>query len=141
MFDRVATPRIDIYDDKTNEYLGRVTFPVTPSVEDAFLNMVNNSRSPASFVVQDATFFPSSSNYDPPEIFKKYSRNAIIRAEFRDENSELWMPADIYVGLDALGRCNTLDDKYHFDTLEYSNIDIRDVRILPQGGSPQISST
>ena len=141
VFDRVAMPRIDIYDSKTNEFFGRVTFPVTSSVENAILGMINNAQSPGSFVVQDATFLPSSSSYVPPGIFTKYSRNAIIRAEFRDANSKLWMPADIYVSLDALGRGNIVEDKYHFDSLEYSNIHIQDMRVLPEGGSPQISST
>jgi len=140
VFDRVATPRIDIYDNITNEYYGRVTFLATPSVEGALLEMVNHARSPGSFVVQDATFFPSSSKYVPPGVFTKYSRNAIIRAEFRDENSRLWMPADIYVSFDALGRGDSYGDKYHFDSLEYSNIGIRNVNILPQGGSPQIGT-
>ncbi len=110
---------------KTNEYFGRVTFPITPSVESALLGIINNARNPGSVIVQDVTFFPSSIRYVPPGIFTKYSRNGIIRAEFRDENSNLWLPADIYVSFDALGRGNILGDKYHFDSIEYSNIGIQ----------------
>ena len=141
MFDKVALPRIDIYDNKTNEYFGRVTFPVTSNVENALLGMINTAQSPESFVVQDATFFPSSSNYVPPVLFVKYPRNVIIEALFRDANSKLWTPADIYGSLDAQARGYISGDIYHFDNIEYSNINIRDMRGLPQGGCPQISTT
>ena len=141
MFDRVATPRIDIYDSRTNEYYGRVTFSITPDVEHAILEMINNSTPPKSIMLQDVTFFPSSSRYVPPGLFVKYPRNGIIRAEFRDANSRLWMPADVYISFDAQARGNLSGDKYHFDSLEYSNIAIQDTRVLPQGGSPQISTT
>ena len=136
MFDKISTPRIDIYDNKTNEYYGRVTFAITPASERALLGMVNNASAPGSIVLQDVTFFPASSRYVPPGLFEKYSRNGIIRAEFRDKDSKLWMPVDIYVTLDAQAKGNLADDKYHFDVVEYSNIVIQNIRVLPQGGSP-----
>lgn len=136
MFDRVSTPRIEIYDNKTNEYYGRATFDITQDAERGLLGMINNAKAPSSIVLQNVTFFPSSSSYVPPGLFEKYTRNGIIRAEFRDADSKLWMPADIYVGLDAQARGNLLGDKYHFDNVEYSNFVIRNIRILPQGGSP-----
>jgi len=129
-------PRIDIYDNQTNEYYGRITFAITPDSERALLGMINNAIAPSSIVLQDVTFFPASSHYVPPGLFEKYSRNGIVRAEFRDEDSKLWMPADIYVTLDAQAKGNLAGDKYHFDVVEYSNIGIRNIRILPQGGSP-----
>ena len=141
MFDRVATPRIDIYDRTSNEYLGRAVFPVTPDVQSALLGMINNAIIPESIVLQDVTFLPSSSSYIPPGVFLKFPRNGIIRAEFRDANSKLWFPADIYLTFDAQARGNVSGDKYHFDSLQYTNIDIQDTKILPQGGSPQVSTT
>jgi len=141
MFDRVVAPRIDIYDRATNEYLGRATFPVTPSVESALLGMINNAAIPRSIMLEDVTFLPSSSRYVPPGVFLKFPRNGIIRAEFRDANSKLWIPADIYFTFDAQARGNAAGDKYHFDSLEYTNIGIQNIKILPQGGSPPISTT
>lgn len=141
VYDRIATPRIDIYDRKTNEYFGRATFAITPSVESAFLGMINHATIPKSIVLQDVTFFPASSRYVPPGLFVKYPRNGIIRAEFRDANSRLWTPADLYISFDAQARGNISGDKYHFDSLEYTNIDFLDSKILPQGGSPIISAT
>ncbi|MPM26101.1 hypothetical protein SDC9_72602 [bioreactor metagenome] len=141
VFDRVVTPRIDIYDRTSNEYLGRAIFPVTPSVESALLGMINSATIPGSIMLQDVTFLPSSSKYVPPGIFLKYPRNGIIRAEFRDANSKLWIPADIYFTFDAQARGNVAGDKYHFDSLEYTNIGIQDTKIRPQGGSPQAGTT
>lgn len=141
VFDKVVTPRIDIYNGTTNEYLGRAIFSITPSVESALLGMINNATIPKSIVLQDVTFFPSSSRYVPPGVFVKYPRNGIIHAEFRDANSKLWIPVDIYMNFDAQARGNISGDKYHFDSVEYTNIEIQDTRILPQGGSPQISPT
>lgn len=141
MFDRVVAPRIDIYDRATNEYFGRATFPVTPSVESALLGMINNAVIPRSIVLQDVTFLPSSSRYVPPGLFVKYPRNGVVRAEFRDADSRLWVPADIYINFDAQARGNISGDKYHFDSVEYTNIGIQDTKILPQGGSPQASTT
>ncbi|MET0016913.1 hypothetical protein [Oscillibacter sp.] len=140
MFDRVVAPRIDIYDRATNEYFGRATFPVTPSVESALLGMINNAVIPRSIVLQDVTFLPSSSRYVPPGLFVKYPRNGVVRAEFRDADSRLWVPADIYINFDAQARGNISGDKYHFDSVEYTNIGIQDTKILPQGGSPQAAT-
>lgn len=140
MFDKVEVPRIDVYDRTTNEYYGRVTFPVTPSVESALLGMINYATIPKSIVLQDATFLPSSSRYVPPGLFVKYPRNGIIRAEFRDANSRLWIPADIYINYDAQARGNLSGDRYHFDSFEYTDIGIQDIKILPQGGSPPLST-
>ena len=66
MFDRVAALRIDIFDDKTNEYYGRETFPVTTNVEDSLLQIVNYGGTPKQIILQDVTFLPASSNYIPP---------------------------------------------------------------------------
>ena len=136
MFDKVSMPYIDIYDNKTNEYYGRVTFSNSPASDAALLGMVNNASSPGSILVRDATFLPASSRYVPPGIFEKYSRNGIIRAEFRDKDSKLWMAAEIYVTLDAQAKGYQEGDNYHFDVIEYSKIDIKNIRVLPQGESP-----
>ena len=40
MFDKVSMPFIDIYDNKTNEYYGRVTFTNSPASDSALLGMM-----------------------------------------------------------------------------------------------------
>jgi len=141
VFDRVESPRVDIYNGITNEYLGRATFPVNQSVENALLGMLNSATIPRSIVLQDVTFFPSSSSYVPPGVFLKYPRIGVFHAEFRDADSKLWIPAEIDTTFDAQTRGNISGDKYHFDSVEYTDIKLQDTKILPQGGSPQAGTT
>lgn len=141
MFDRVATPRIYIYDGKTNEYYGRATFAVTPSVENALLGMVNSATVPQSIVLLNVTFYPASSEYVPPGALNTLRRNGVIHVELRDANSKLWTHVEIYLSFDSRTRGNISGDKYHFDSVEYTNIKIQDIKIFPQGGTPPISTT
>lgn len=133
MYDRVAAPRVDIYDGITNEYYGRSIFPVTASIENSLLQIVNYEGIPKAMVFQDATFLPASKDYVPPGLYEKVRRNGIARAAFRDANSHLWVLIEIYMNFDSQVRGNLLDDKYHFDSVEYTDIIVQDVRILPQG--------
>jgi len=141
LFDRVATPRIDIYNRITNEYLGRATFPVTPSVESASLGILNSGTVPESILLQNVTFFPASTKYVPPGAFETLPRNGVIHAEYRDADSKLWFPADISLRFDSRTRGNIAGDKYHFDSVEYTNIKLQDTKIFPQGGPPQAGTT
>lgn len=141
MFDRVATPRIDLYNGITNEYQGRATFPVNPSVESGFLGMINSATIPESIVLQNVTFFPSSSSYVPPGPFVTLPRKAVFHAEFRDADSKLWFPADIFFSFDSKTRGNIAGDKYHFDSVDYTNIKLQDIKIFPQGQSPKAGTT
>ena len=133
MFDKVETPRIDIYDSKTNEYYGRATFPVTTNVEDGLLQIVNYGGTPEQIILLDVTFLPASSKYSPPRLFEKVRRNGVIRAAFRDADSHLWTIVDIYINFDSQARGNLLGDKYHFDSIAYTNIVVQNIRFLPQG--------
>lgn len=141
MFDQVVTPRIYIYDGKTNEYYGRATFSVNPSVESALLGMLNSATVPNSIVLQNVTFYPASSEYVPPGVFTTLPRDGVIHAEFRDAHSKLWTHVEIYLSFDSRARGNISGDKYHFDSVEYTNIKIQDIKIFPQGGTPPISTT
>lgn len=133
MFDRVAAPRVDIYDGITNEYYGRSIFPVTTELENNLLQIVNYEGAPRAMLFQDDTFLPASSSYVPPGLFEKVRRNGIVRATFRDANSQLWVPVEIHMSFDSQVRGNLLGDKYHFDSVVYTGIDVRDVKVLPQG--------
>lgn len=141
MFDRVATPRIYIYDGTTNEYYGRATFSPTTSAEDALLEMVNYATVPNSIVLLDVTFYPASSKYAPPGAFITLRRNGVIHVELRDSNSKLWTHVEIYLSFDSRVRGNISGDKYHFDSVEYTNIKLQDIKIFPQGGTPPINTT
>ena len=141
MFDRVATPHIYIYDGKTNKFYGRGTFSVTPSVESALLGMVNNAIIPISIMLQSVTFNPASSEYVPPGVFETLPRNGVIHADLRDANSKLWTHVRFYLKFDSLTRGKLTGDKYYFDSVEYTNITIQNITILPQGERPQESTT
>ena len=136
MFDKVAMPLIDIYNNKTNKYYGRIAFVITPDTETALLEMINNTRAPQYLVLHQVTVFPSSNRYIPPDYYRKESRNGIIHAEFRDANSKLWTPANIFVSFDVETKGIQAGDVYHSENAEYSNIVINNIKILPQGGSP-----
>lgn len=133
MYDRVAEPRIDIYDGKTNEYYGRSIFPVTTDIENGLLQIVNYEGIPEVMLFHDDTFLPATSGYVPPGLFEKVRRNGIVHATFRDANSHLWVPMEIYMNFDSQVRGNLLGDKYHFDSVVYTDIAVQDVKILPQG--------
>lgn len=133
MFDRVAAPRIDIYDGTTNEYYGRSIFPVTTDVENSLLQIVNYEGAPKAMLFQNDTFLPASSSYVPPGLFEKVRRNGIVRATFRDANSHLWVPIEIHMDFDSQVRGNLLDDKYHFDSVVYTDINIQDIITFPPG--------
>jgi len=90
-------------------------------------------------VLQNVTFFPASSDYVPPGAFETLPRNGVFHAEFRDADSRLWFPADIYLNFDSRTRGNLSGDKYYFDSVEYTNIKLQDTKILPQGGQTGIT--
>ena len=82
---------------------------------------------------QNVTFLPASNNYVPPAVFEKTRRNAIVRAALRDANSLLWVPADIHMNFDSQVRGKLLEDKYSFNSVEYTDIIVEDVKTYPQG--------
>lgn len=132
MFDRVAAPHVDIYDGVTNEYYGRSIFPVTTDIENSLLQIVNYEGIPKTMLFRDDTFLPAAKDYVPPGLFEKVRRNGIVHATFREANSHLWVPIEIYKNFDSQVRGNLLDDKYHFDSVEYTDIIIQDIRMLLQ---------
>ena len=133
VFDKIAAPRLDLYDSQTNEYYGRATFAAAPDVENGLLQIINHAGTPASIVIQNVTFFPSSSGYVPPEYFERRAQKGIFRADFRDADSQLWMLADIFVTFDTWVRGKRQGDAYLFDSVQFTNIAVQDIRILPHG--------
>ena len=71
-----------------------------------------------------------------PPGARREGRDEAVHAVFRDANSKLWTPANIYVSFDLETKGNQVGDIYQFDNAEYSNIVINYIKILPQGGSP-----
>lgn len=130
MFDKVAQAYIEIYDGITNEYLGRALFRLTPEVENAILKYARNEEGPDRLEVQDADFYPASSNYALLLPFIKRSRKGIFKVMVRDGASKLWIPLEIYVKLNASGESRFSGDVYHFDSAEYSDIVVEGVRIM-----------
>lgn len=133
MFDRVEIPHIDIYDSETNEYYGKSIFHDNTDVEIGLLQIVNYKGIPKSMLFQNVTFLPASSNYVPPSVFEKARRNAVVRAALRDTNSHLWVPADIHMNFDSQVRGKLSGDKYSFNSVEYTDIIVEDIKTFPQG--------
>ena len=133
VFDRIAAPHLDLYDGQTDEYYGRATFAVPPDAESRLLQIINHAEAPGSILIQNVTFLPSSGNYVPPEHFERRARKGILRADFRDADSKLWMLADLSVAFDTWLRGKQKGDEYYFDNVALTNIAVQDVRILPHG--------
>lgn len=133
VFDKIAVPHLDLYSSQTNEYYGRATFAVTPDAENGLLQIINDKGVPKSIVLQNVTLFPSSGGYAPPGPFERFAQKGVIRADYRDADSKFWTLADISVTFDVWVRGNRQGDEYRFDSVEFTNIVVQDVRILQQG--------
>lgn len=134
MFDQVGVPNVDVYEGTTGVYMGKSTFHLTPDAEQAFLQIINGMGIPETILLQDVDFFQTSSLYTPPDVYEKYQQIGVVHAEFRDSESGLWIPADIYMRYEAQTSGNSFNNnKYHFDSVVYSNIDVEDVKFIPHG--------
>lgn len=131
MFDKATQPLVEIYDGITNEYLGRSLFRMTPEAENAILSYARNEKGPDRVVLQDVNFYPVSASYVLPSPYKKYSRRGIFKVMLRDKYSLLWTPVEIYAKFNIMGRAQPEKDKYYFPSLEYSDIVIQGMKVMP----------
>lgn len=133
MFDRVGAPNIDVYERISGVYLGKTVFRLTPDVEQALLQIVNGEGMPKAILLQGVDFFQASDLYVPPNAYERYQQIGVIHAMFRDSETNLWIPTDIYLQYEGQVSEGTFDDMYHFDGVEYSNIEVEDVKFVPHG--------
>lgn len=131
MFDKVSQAYVEIYDGDTNEYLGRSVFRMTPEVENAILRYTRNENMPDRIVFQNVYFHPASPNYAMILPYKKRSRKGVFKAMVRDKNSKLWIPIEIYAKFNVLGRGQPTESEYYFDSVEYSDIVVEGIKMMP----------
>ncbi len=130
MFDKVSHAYIDAHDGVTGEYLGRHVFKITPEVERILLDYVHNGKMKDPIVLQDVLFYPGSPDYTMPLPYEKYSRKGVLRAMFRDKYSLQWVPVEIHEKFNIRARARPEESRYHFDSVEYSDIDVEGMRML-----------
>lgn len=132
MFDKVSKAQIIAYDGITDQYLGKHVFKITSEVEDIILNYIEHRKKQDQVVIQDVQFFPDSSDYTMPLPYKKYSRRGVFQAMCRDQYSLQWIPVEIRARFNIMGRARPDEDRYHFDSVEYSDIVIEGMSVLAE---------
>ncbi|BAK99910.1 hypothetical protein OBV_27120 [Oscillibacter valericigenes Sjm18-20] len=128
MYNLVTNLVDEIYHGKTGNFLGYATFELPQTEEEKILNLVNYGETPKCLILLNLDVIKTAKDYVPPELIKKYSRAGILRALFRDADSGVLMPIEICLKYDARGRGQETGDIYHFDSVEYSNIEIGEIR-------------
>ena len=132
MFDKVSRGVIDAYDGKTGEYLGRHEFKITQEVERVLLDYVHNGKIKDPIVLQDVIFYPGAANYTMPLPYEKYSRKGVLKAMFRDKYSQQWVPVEIFAKFNFRARAYPEENRYHFDSVEYSDINVEGMSMLTE---------
>lgn len=124
MYDIVTHLVNEVYDGKTDEFLGYSTFELPTTEERKLLQLVNYGKIPESLILLNVNFSQTPPDYVPPKLTEKAKRRGVLRALFRDKASGVFVPVDIHFTFDVRGRGNLSGDVYHFDSLEYSNIKV-----------------
>lgn len=132
MFDKVSQAYIDVYDRTTNKYLGRHVFKITPEIESALLNFAQNENKPNRVALRDVSFNLASDDYVMPLPYEKYSRRGVIWGMFRDKYSLQWIPVEIRVRFNIMGRAHPEEGQFHFDWIEYSDIVIEGITVTTE---------
>ncbi|MEM5795307.1 MAG: hypothetical protein AAGU23_03410 [Bacillota bacterium] len=132
MFDKVSQAYIDAYDGITGNYLGRHVFKVTPEVERILLDYMHNGKMKDPIVLQDVLFYPGADGYTMPLPYEKYSRRGVLRAMFRDKYSLQWVPVEILARFNIRARARPEENRYHFDSVEYSDIVVEGMNVLAE---------
>lgn len=128
MYNLVTNLVDEIYHGKTGEFLGYATFELPQAEEDKVLNLVNYGETLKFLILLNLDVVKTAKDYVPPELIQKYPRTGIIRALFRDADSGALTPIEIRLTYDARGRGQETGDVYHFDSVEYSNIKVDEIR-------------
>ena len=129
MFTKIEDPRIAIYDGKTNKFIGVASFNLTPESENALLKLVNYGVKPSSMILLDIDLYQPDKDYVPPTPYDAYEREGTIYALFTDYGTGEEIPVEIQMKYKARARGNLLGNLYHFDSVEFSDIDIESVKI------------
>lgn len=130
MYTKINNPSIVIYNGETNEFIGTATFTLTSKSEEALLQLLNYGIKPSSITVLNLNLYQPSATYIPPTPYNAYRREGTIYASVTDAYTGTAMPVEISIKYDARARGNSLGTLYHFDSAEFSNIEIESVKII-----------
>lgn len=128
MYNMVTNLTNEVYDANTGKFLGYATFELPQTEEAKMLKLVNYGETPKNLTLLNAEINKTAADYVPPELIKKYPRSGILRASFRDKNSGAFIPVEIHLTFDVRGKGRQYANLYLFDSVEYSNIKIVDIR-------------
>lgn len=129
MFTHIKDPRIVIYDGETHKLIGIASFKLTSDSEKALLQLVNYGIKPSSITLLDVDLYQPNEDYVPPIPYNAYKREGTIYALFTDANSGEDIPIEIQLKYTARARGNLLGNLYHFDSVEFSDMEIESVKI------------
>ncbi len=130
MYAKIENTSMVIYDGRTIELIGVATFKLSNESERALLDLVNYGAQPPYLVVLDFELYQPAMDYIPPKPYASYPREGTINASFIDSYSGRPVPAEIRMKYNALARGNLQGSLYHFDSAEFSSIEIKSVTIL-----------
>jgi len=132
MYTKIINPSVVVFDGKTRELIGTATFKLADESEKALLNLLNYNEQPSSLTLLDVDLHKPSPNYSPPTPFKPYARKGTINANalFTNENSKRLVPVEIQLKYNFLTRGNTKGNLFHFESVEFGDIDIQSVKII-----------
>ena len=129
MFTQIKNPHIVIYDGETNELIGIASFKLTLEAKKALLQLVNYGIKPSFLTLLDIDLFQPDKDYVPPIPYEAYNRRGTIYALFTDSNIGKDIPIEIQLKYKARARGSILGDLYHFDSVEFSDVEIESVKM------------
>lgn len=129
MFTQIRQPNIVIYNGENNKLIGTASFRLTPESEQALLDLVNYGIDPSSLTLLDIDLYQPDEDYVPPTPYDAYKREGTIYALFTDSTIGMDIPIEIKMKYKARARGNLLGNLYHFESVEFSNIKIEDIKI------------
>ncbi len=130
MYTKITNPSIVIFDGKTGELIGTATFKLTDESEKKLLNLLNYNIQPSSLTLLDVDLYKPSPNYTPPIPYSPYARKGTIHALFTDAYAGNPVPVEIQLKYNARARGNTTGNLFHFESVEFGDIDIQSVKII-----------
>lgn len=128
MYNMITNLVNEVYDGKTSEFLGYATFELAPTETAKLLQLVNYGKVPESIILSNLDIVRTAEDYAPPTLTVKYPRIGILRALFRDDTSGVLIPIEIHFTFDVRGRGQQRGNLYHFDSVEYSNIKVDEIK-------------
>jgi len=129
VFTRIKNPRITIYDGETNQFIGTASFKPTTEAEKALLQLVNYGIKPSSLTLLDVNLYQPDKDYVPPTPYYLYPREGTIYAFFTDSTAGADIPIEIQMKYNARARGTLTGNLYHFDSVDFSDIEIESVKI------------